>query len=217
MTINATENFTYHTSNYSNPAKDTNTSSSDQTCSDFSLNFLFKTSAETSMETHQTTETLDIFGELINPTLSAFNDSIFELEDSMPLASSSQSPLLPSVKGKRKYNDQCKNDCSFLHSLQTSAKIACVEPKIKAYLVPPESKEELVYGIHRVFYRTNLSIRKIQKGYAEKLQVKPQDIAKIYKAVCSKNPTAKKASKIRVVSIPKNPRSDRVLRSTLNR
>lgn len=216
MKINIKENLHHHSSNYNcNLVEDTNTSLSDQACSDFALNFLFK------QPTDQPTKTLDIFGECVDHlTLDEglINNAELveltldeELDDSISLASSSQSPSLPSTNDKKTYDVQKKDSSS--SSLQTPTKRE-LQPKIEAYLVPPESKEELVYGIHRIFQKTNLSLKEIQKGYAEKFQVSLKDIQKIYKSVCKRHPAAKKTSRIKVLSRSEHSRSDRVLRST---
>ncbi|MGL5627112.1 MAG: hypothetical protein ACRDDW_06350 [Candidatus Rhabdochlamydia sp.] len=65
------------------------------------------------------------------------------------------------------------------------------------WIVPPESKKEMVDGINRIFQRTKSSLEEIQTYYANKLNVDIQDIKNIYSAFCQHCPTAITTSKIK--------------------
>jgi hypothetical protein len=65
------------------------------------------------------------------------------------------------------------------------------------WMVPPESKKEMVDGINRIFQRTKSSLEEIQTHYANKLNVDIQDVKNIYSAVCQDCPTALTTSKIK--------------------
>lgn len=82
---------------------------------------------------------------------------------------------------------------------QKTSEIKIIQPLStfpSEWLVPPESKKEMVDGINRIFQRTKSSLEEIQTYYANKLNVDIQDIKNIYSAVSNKEQSANESSLI---------------------